>query len=255
MPERFPRSRRPRADPALIAALRARIRRIEGFAAGDGARPLPLGDAIDGALPWGGLPRAALHEVTGDAAAGFCATLAARLAGERGTVLWCRRGPGLYGPGLAGLGLALERLILVRARRTVEVLWAMEEGLRSGAPAAVVGEAEGVSAVAARRLKLAAEAGGVAGLVLGPERAMAAALPATTRWRVTPAPGADAFGGLGAPRWRVELLRCRGGRSASWLVEWNHDAAGGFRVVAHLRHGPDGASARPSATVADRLAG
>ena len=52
--------------PALISALRARISRMEragaaGALAARGEDTVPLAPAIDAALPWGGLPRAALH--------------------------------------------------------------------------------------------------------------------------------------------------------------------------------------------------
>ena len=247
-------------DPALLEDLRARIRRIERPTAAGVPDPLSLGAAaIDGALPWGGLPRAVLHEIIGDdgAASGFCAALAARLAGGAGSVLWCRREHGLYGPGLAAFGLGLERLIVVRGRTGSDVLWAMEEGLRSGSLAAVVGEAEGIPPTAARRLQLAAEAGGATGLLLRPARGTGPPGPAVTRWRARAAPGAsEPGGGAGAPRWRLELLRCRGGTPAGWLVEWRDETTGGFTVVAKLRHGSLDEAPGPASTVAaHRLAG
>src|SRR6185437_7972363 len=108
---------------------------------------LPFGwAAIDRALPWGGLPLAALHEVESagamgqdGAAAAFLAGIRARLTAAR-PVLWCLPQPDLHAPGLAQAGLAAERLLLVRAREEREILWVLEEGLRSRALAAVVGE-------------------------------------------------------------------------------------------------------------------
>ena len=246
-------------DPALLRKLRARIRRLEGHAPqGDGAPGvMPLGAAdIDGALPWGGLPRAALHEVLGNgtgngaAAAGFCVALAARLAGGTGSVLWCRRGHDLYGPGLALFGLDPGRLIVARGRSARDVLWAMEEGLRSGAPAAVLGETRGLAPTARRRLQLAAESGGATGLLLRPGDGKTPPGTALTRWRIAAAPGTAA-----GPRWRVELERCRGGRPAAWLVEWRNEETGGFTVVAELRHGPADRAAGPAAAGQGRLAG
>ena len=130
-------------DQALLADLRARIERIGGGSGTgrlQGAWPLGL-TAIDAVLPGGGLPSAQLYEIVaadaGASATGFSAVLLARLAGE-GSVIWCRRDPGLhgmklYGSGLAAFGLDLRRLLLIRVRREIDVLWAMEEGLRSGA--------------------------------------------------------------------------------------------------------------------------
>ena len=242
-----------RPDPALIADLRARIARIERQTpeSGDVPGALSLGaPELDGALPWGGLPRAVLHEVIAaeiaanqTAAAGFCAALSARLAGDRGTVLWCRKrrdpwGRALYGPGLAAFGLAPERLIVARGRSETDVLWAMEEGLRSGAPAAVLGEVGGLAPSIARRLQLAAKAGGVTGLLLTGVTGTGGMMPpgpAVTRWRVSAAGRAGS--GVGQrPRWWVELLRCRGGAghgaAAAWIVEWRDGTTGRFAVVA-----------------------
>ncbi len=251
------RPRRP--APALLKDLRARIRRLERHAPGagnayeteDASGPLPFGVGdIDAALPWGGLPRACLHEVGGGdgAATGFCAALLARFAGGGGVALWCRRGRGLYGPGLATFGLDPERLIVVRGRSGTDVLWAMEEGLRSGSPAAVLGEADAVTPTAARRLQLAAEGGGVTALLLRPA-GKATPSPAVTRWRVSAAPSTISGGGVGI-RWKVELLRCRGGGSRSWFVEWHNGTTGGFSVAAGFRH----RSAEPAQGRITRLA-
>lgn len=255
-------------DAATIAALKAGLRRLGG--AGSGCGPdcghggaLPFGiAALDAALPWGGLPRAALHEIvaTGpDAAAamGLAAVLAARLAGPAGTVIWCRRTHGLYGPGLAAFGLAAERLIVVRAPRRNDMLWTLEEALRSGAPAAVVGEPENAPPTALRRLQLAAETHGVPALLLRPAAASNAS-PATTRWRVAAMAGRRTGcgprlswrrGGLPSAIWRLTLERCRGRAAApeDWIVEWC-DATGDLVVAADVRH--RSADAAPDTTAA-----
>jgi protein ImuA len=187
------------SDPALLASLRARIARIGGAGVERMWETLPLGvAAIDAVLPGGGLPRGCLHEIVaadaGGAAAAFAAVLLAGLAGDGGNVVWCRRDPGrhgasLYGPGLAAFGLDLHRLLVVRAHRDMDVLWAMEEGLRGGTVAAVLGEGAAAPPIAMRRLQLAAETGGTTGLLLRSFGAPAAsAALATTRWRVASAP-------------------------------------------------------------------
>lgn len=43
-----------------------------------------------------------------------------------------------YAPGLCWQGLALDRVLMVRVRRPPDVLWAMDETLRSGACAGVI---------------------------------------------------------------------------------------------------------------------
>ncbi|PWC39901.1 hypothetical protein TSO352_02780 [Azospirillum sp. TSO35-2] len=229
-----------------MAELRARIRRIEG-AGGEGGRTLPFGvEAVDGHLPDGGLPLGCLHAVTAeDAGAGtaFAAALLARLATPRAPVLWILRGRDLHAPGLAAYGLTPDRLVAVRAVRAVDALWAMEEALRCSALSAVLGELGAVDLTASRRLQLAAESSGVTGLLLdlGPARRQGGAKPETisaavTRWRLEAAPSRDdaedaawrpAEGlperlgpGLGTPRWRVALERCRAGRPGHWVLGW-----------------------------------
>lgn len=229
----------------LIADLRARIVRLEGLAGPSGATgagtSVALGiEAIDAALG-GGLRRGDLHEVIAAdesaAAAGFCTMLLARLAGQHGTLLWARLGAELYGPGLATLGLDPARLIVVRPRRDDDVLWVLEEGLRSRAPAAVLGETGSGGPIALRRLQLAAETSGVAAILLRPFAAKVVPGPVLSRWRIGSAGRGDMLG----PRWRVELQRCRSGTPGTWLVEWC-DETGGLAVASDLRHRP----ARPA---------
>jgi protein ImuA len=171
----------------------------------------------------------------------FLAGILARLgrAGGERPVLWCLQRPDLHAPGLALAGLDAGRLMLLRARQERDLLWAMEEGLRSRALAAVVGEVEALSTAASRRLQLAAESTGVTGFVLHRSAGNPAASAAVTRWRVAALPSMPVAGepGIGRPRWRVELLRCRGGMPAAWDVE-ACDAAGHVAVSAALANRP-----------------
>jgi len=220
------------AANAALDALRGRVRALElGAPGAAGAiEAVSLGvAALDGALPWGGLPRGALHVIAGAgdgaAAEGFSAALAARLIAGRGPALWCLARGDLHGPGLGVFGLDPDRLIIARARKSHDVLWAMEEGLRSGRPGAVLGEPRALDLTAGRRLQLAARAGGVACLVLHAGENGQGASAAVTRWRVAAAPSRppDGLPGLGAARWRVALERCRGGVPQEWLLEWSDE--------------------------------
>jgi protein ImuA len=237
-----------------LAALRRRLEALERDRRAAGkARPFGVAQ-IDQALPQGGLALGALHEVAGadgdeeDGAvpAAFLAGILARLMPER-SVLWCSAAGDLYGPGLAACGLKPERLILARVPGEPALLWAMEEGLRSAALAAVIGEVETLSLAASRRLQLAAEASGTTAFALrrwrnGERAARQRGAPnaAMTRWRVKALPaGLDAEDtpGIGRPRWRLELWRCRGGVPASWMVE-ACDATGHVSVAAELGDRP-----------------
>ncbi len=217
--------------------LRHQVAQIEAdIPALTGAEPsLPLGiPAIDTALG-GGLAFAAVHELApalpihAGAAQGFAVALAAL---RRGSVLWvetdfARMETGApYGPGLALNGLALDRLVLLTVPRAIDVLWAMEEALRSRAVATVIGEVpddrtldEGT---ATRRLSLTARESAGFGLLLR-ARPSPAASAAATRWQVAAMPGApDQFGGLGRTTFALSLTKNRRGASGRWLIVWDH---------------------------------
>ena len=212
----------------LFPELRERVRRIERSATpAHGVLPFGVA-AIDQALPGGGLARGALHEILGTGGdeedGALAAAFGAHILGRLGTspILWCLPRLDLYGPGLAAHGLDPGRVVLVRASRNAEILWAMEEGLRAPGIAAVVGEIRSLPMVASRRLQLAAERSGIIALLLrrwrdGGQAARERALPnaAVTRWRVAALPSRPPRGepGVGSPRWRVELLRCRARRA------------------------------------------
>jgi protein ImuA len=245
------------SSAAQLVDLQERIRRIERpNAMRHGVLPFGVA-AIDQALPEGGLALGALHEILGagpdeeDAAAasGFAASIAGRLGDTVGTVLWCLKQRDLYGPGLAEHGLNPARIALVRAARDDDILWALEEGLRTPALAAVVGEVGRLPMVAGRRLQLAAERSGVTALLLRRWRSAAEAAAertqpsaAMTRWRITALPSLpDGEPGLGRPHRRVELLRCRGAEPAAWIMPIDlgeTDASGALHLPAGLADRP-----------------
>ena len=101
----------------------------------------------------------------------------------------------------------------------------MEEGLRSGAVAAVLGEPKRPSATALRRLQLAAETGGTTALLLSTDGNGISMGTSMTHWRVSSVASvasgvADGVAWPGPARWHLELLRCRGAAAGAWLVEW-----------------------------------
>ncbi len=224
---------------AVLKTLRSEIGATEALrSVQQGLAPIRFGDSIlDSALPWGGLPQAALHEINGTAAAmGFTAALAGRLAGSK-PILWCRSSGNetgsVYGLGLIPFGLDPAQIVFVETKKKQDLLWAMEEGLRSGQPALVIGEIDAVSLVASRRLQLAAEAGGVTAFLLNTvvtkrisEKASttSATTVALTRWIVSSeAKDKSQRNDARRSQWRLVLAHCRGGVPQSWLVEWNYE--------------------------------
>ena len=194
-----------------MARLRRAIAEIEAEAGRPGERPaqrLPFARAFDSALG-GGLADDALHEIApaepqdGAAAMGFALALAARFLSRRpASALVISEGfaaeewGALYGPGLAAHGLSLSRLVFVRAPDAALALWAIEEALKCGAPAAVIGEIwslKGYSLAASRRLLLAARKGRVPALLIlasayGQAERLSSA--AETRFEIAAAPSA-----------------------------------------------------------------
>ena len=205
-----------------MARLRGVIAQIEaeaGPASERAARRLPFTRAFDSALG-GGLADNALHEIApatpqdGAATMGFALALAARFLNRRpASALFISEGfaaeelGALYGPGLVAHGLTLSRLVFVRAPDAALALWAIEEALKCGAPAAVIGEIwslKGYSLATSRRLLLAALKGKVPALLIlasayGQAERLSSA--AETRFEIAAAPSAriPAASGLDIP--------------------------------------------------------
>ena len=235
------------APAPAIALLRERIARIGRIhARGSAERSIPFGiDAIDQALPTGGIRQGALHEAasagadTEHAAAAtlFIAGILARLDGP---ILWVLRQADLFAPGLTAAGLNPDRIVFAEAGKAV--LPVMEEGLRHPGLCAVVAEHTGrLSLVASRRLQLAAEQTGILAILIRrspgfDDPALNEPTAAVTRWRIAaltspPAlPHAPDTPGLGRTRWQLNLTRCRGGEPGSWITE-ACDATGRLGLV------------------------
>ena len=237
-----------RATPTVLQDLRARIARLEGPDGGENRDRLAFDvSAVDGVLG-GGLERARVHELAGDAADGFVTALLARTGGN--TAIWVsdQRTPSRpYPPGLSSLGLDPARVVFVACRSRDDILWAMEEALSCGAAGAVVAEVHRhlggtVDLTASRRLQLAAEKGGAIGFVLtgsGHEAAVLAPNALSTRWLIRAAPSHDGGGtGEGERKacWHVALCRQRMGETGQWMVEW-HGEARTFSLVSDAQDG------------------
>jgi protein ImuA len=130
----------------------------------------------------------------------------------------------LHGHGLSALGLDPGRLILVETAHRKETLWAMEEAVRSAAPAAVVGVIDTLDLKLSQRLHLAATDAGLPVFLLRPAQTLESSA-AATRWHIgTAAAARDRFGLVTRPRWHLQLERCRNGRPGQWVVEYDHVA-------------------------------
>ena len=174
-----------------------------------------------------------VHEVGGAAAHAFAMAQAGVQAGAgfaSGTVVCIRAAhetDRLLPAGIARL-LPPARLMMVQAAGEVDLLWATEEALRSGAVGFVIAAPQKpLSLTAGRRLQLAAEAGRSTGLLI--IRDGMGSNAAQTRWHCAPewgAPewGAPEGGGRDSTLQRWSLIKNKEGTLGDWLVGWNEKA-------------------------------
>jgi protein ImuA len=221
----------------LSIARRERARRLMAAALPPSGPSLPLNiEPIDARLPGQGL-ETALHEIvpadyrSGPAAWGFLLALAKSVSGKRsGPIFWPLAKNeydfGLpYGPGLKFFGFSAGDFLFARCASQIDSLWAMEEALRAGGFAIIIGaRARKMDLTMSRRLQLAAEKTHTPIFLLRSINDGSLSV-ARTRWRVTPLPAArDVFGLMHHARWHVALDRARGGGAGEWVLEWNYDA-------------------------------
>jgi protein ImuA len=130
-----------------------------------------------------------------------------------------------FARGLAQLGVEVSKVLVVRAEREAEALWAMEEALKSGAVCGALAGAEQPAFVATRRLDFAARAGRATGLLLR-TRGAGDLSAARLRWQVSARPSAPhPFDprAPGALRLNAALVRRRNGPLGAWELEQDHE--------------------------------
>ena len=165
-----------------------------------------------------------VHDAEGPARRSFAVLQAARMPG---LVIWIT--PAHVTEHLMPWALPARlanRLILLRAGGETDLLWCMEEALRSTAPALVVAEPQKpLSLTAGRRLQLAAEAGRTTGLLLIREDGGSNA--SETRWHCDTVADPTAQDST-LQDW--SLNKNKKGTLGRWRVCWN-DKAQSLRVV------------------------
>lgn len=198
-----------RADLARLTLPSARLRAPQSFLNGQFA-----------------LMRGRVHEFCGPARTQLAAFV---LQATSGAVIWAS--PSWLAERVYPYGLLPfadpNRIIFARCRRPDDVLWVMEEALRSGAAPLVLGDLPTPPALTPiRRLHLAAEAGGEAaqrrgrpaplGLILCPQ--MGGAQGVESRWHLAAAPsGMTLLDNRAA--WTLSRLRARSDPPARWRID------------------------------------
>jgi cell division inhibitor SulA/protein ImuA len=180
------------------------------FRAAQGGRvsgdSLPSGFAVlDAELPRGGWPVGALTEIL-PARAGvgelrLLMPALSRLSHSGRGLVWVAPPHVPYAPALLAHRVDLAHLLIVHPSDIKDLLWAMEQSLRSGACGAVLAWVRAADDKTLRRLQLAAEAGAGWAVLFRPPQAVDQATPAALRLSLAPAPGGLA----------VHILKRRGG--------------------------------------------
>lgn len=226
----------PNQKSEIIAQLQREINSLQGF------KPAPANSGIDielgpiaEAFPNHSFTLGAVHELiskpeTAAATCGFIAGILASLMRYGGASVWISSCRTVFPIGLKQFGIKPDRIIFVDTKKEREVLWAMEEALKCGGLAGVVGEIQEIGFTASRRLQLAVEQSRVTGFIVRHRPRSLNTTASVSRWKISPIPSEleEGMPGVGFPRWNVELLRVRNGRPGNWQIEWN---AGHFKSI------------------------
>jgi protein ImuA len=254
----------------ILRQLQEEILPLQGF------RPPTAGMAIDmglgpvaDAFPRGVFPTGQVHELLSaskeDVAAtgGFVSALLGPLMSRGGVCLWIATARTVFPPALKAFGVDPHRVIFIDLQREKDALWAMEEALKCEGLAAVVGEVRELDFTASRKLQLAVEKSRVTGFLLRHQPRQVGTVAAVARWKIGTVGSVpqDGMPGVGAPRWKVQLLRVRNGSPGEWTFEWTGNQ--GLKPIHHeqtlssplLPASEDGLADHPPARVAGYPAG
>lgn len=166
-------------------------------------RGLPSGyDSLDARLPDGGWPRGALSEILhahpGQGELRLLLPTLARLTRQQQYIALVAPPWQPFAPAFEQAGIDLRWLLLITPEQPADRDWALEQTLRSGHCAAVLGWPDDhLPLKTLRRLQLAAEAGNSCGFLLRSSRVREQHSPAALRILLHP------------PR-QLEVIKCRG---------------------------------------------
>jgi len=211
----------------IITRLQKDIYRLEGFKPATNPVPdLALG-SIQKAFPKGSFPTAAVHEFiseTEDVAttSGFIMGLMSGFMANQGVTLWLSANRQLFPPALASYGIQPHRLIFVDVPKERDIMPVLYEALKCSAVSAVVAEARHLDFNTSRRLQLAVEQSQATGFVIRNAIQKLNPTACISRWKISSLPSETYEGlpGISFPKWRVELLRMRNGKTGVWNVQW-----------------------------------
>ncbi|KPP86002.1 MAG: protein ImuA [Rhodobacteraceae bacterium HLUCCO07] len=169
-----------------------------------------------------------MHEVEGRGRRAFALFQAAHHAGP---LIWILPPRARHLPMLRGLPEGVgQRLHVIRPITEIDLLWTVEEALRSPAVGLVIAEPSSqLSLTAGRRLQLAAETGQTTGVMLIREGQGSNA--AETRWHCDPIASTDiASADHDSTLHHWSLNKNKKGTTGSWILHWN-GATAAFNLV------------------------
>lgn len=157
---------------------------------------------LDKNLPNGGWPKGALteilHQGNGLGELQLIMPALAQLTQQQQYIAWIDPPFLPYAPALATAGLSLTHSLIIRSRKNN--LWALEQSLRSGSCAAVLGWPGKISIPQLRRLQLAAEEGSASGFLFRSKRSTEETSPAALRILLS----------KNGERLELNIIKCRG---------------------------------------------
>jgi protein ImuA len=221
----------------ILSSLRKQILLMEGFKEPILTEETKLG-RINEAFPNGVFPFSALHEFFSfnqeevSASSAFISGLLSSRVSKVATVVWIGSSIKVFPPSLKWFGIEPHCVVFLHVKKEKDIPWAIHEALSCSSLLAVVGEMPEMSIKASRRFQLAIEHAGVGCFILrkNPKNLLTTAV---SRWHIQPLPtnSVDRLPGLAHPRWKVDLLKVRNGKTGSWNIEW---ANNGFRYPSKL---------------------
>lgn len=217
------------AKANIISQLQKDILLLQGFRpsiieGNDGGLSL-----IKDAFPNSTFPTGVIHEfisITNEeatASLGFISGIVSSLMNLGAPSVWISPNKSTFPPGIKTFGLEPNNIIFIQPKKPKEILWVIEEALKTDCISAVIGDIKEVSFLESRRLQLAVEQSKVTGLLLrrNPKNLATACV---TRWRIKPMPTEKkSIPGIGFPKWNVELLKVRNGKPGHWHMQWHNE--------------------------------
>jgi len=211
----------------ILKDLRVDILRLQGFKEKNRASiDIGLGEIAE-AFPNHIFPIGAVHEFLSKqhedmaSTSGFIAGLLSSIMRNQGATLWISSSRTLFPPALKRFGVSPDHFVFLDLQKEKDVLWAMDEALKCEALSAVVGEMRDLDFKSSRRLQLAVERSQVTGFVLRKNYRTINTTACVSRWRITSlASSSSGFPGVGFPKWQVELMRMRNGKTGTWVIQW-----------------------------------